>query len=65
MIFFKADAIFASSISEFRNLCPPIDRDVLRSSTGSTIFTSLIHNIASDGKFEQEHTSVLNLIFQH
>ena len=36
-----------------------------RSSTESTFYTSLVHNIASVGKFEQEHTSVLKLVFQH
>ena len=60
MIFSKADAIFAWSISKFGNLCPPIDCDVSRSS----ISTSLIHNRASVGKLEQEHTSVLKLVFQ-
>ena len=64
MILFKAGAIFASSISKLGNLCPPIDCDVLRSSTVSTISTSLIHSIASLGNCEQVHTSVLNLIFQ-
>ena len=54
MIFFKADVIFASRISKFGKLCPSIDRDVLRSSTESTISTSLIHNIASVEKLEQE-----------
>ena len=38
--------------------------EVLRSPTDSTIFTSLFHSIASVGKCEQVHTSVLNLIFQ-
>ena len=36
-----------------------------RSSTELAISTSLIHSIASVGNFEQEQTSVLNLIFQH
>ena len=64
MILFKADAIFASSISKLGNLCSKIDCDVLRSSTDSTISTSLIHCIASLGNCEQVRTSVLNLIFQ-
>ena len=54
MIFFKADVIFASSISKFGKLCPPTDRDVLKSPTESTISTALIHNIASVEKLEQE-----------
>ena len=37
MIFFRTEAIFASSISKFGNLRPPIDCDVFRSSTESTI----------------------------
>ena len=63
MIFFKSDAIFALNISKFGDLCPPIDCDDLNSSTDSTIFTSLITNIASVGKLEQEHTSVSKLGF--
>ena len=43
---------------------PLIEREDLRSSTDSTISTSLIHSIASVGNCEQIHTSVLNLIFQ-
>ena len=42
-----------------------MDREDFRSSTELTISTPVIHNLASVGKFEQEHTSVLNLIFQH
>ena len=37
---------------------------IFKSSTESTISTSLIHSIASVGNCEQIHTSVLNLIFQ-
>ena len=62
MIFFREEAIFASGISKFGNWCPRIDRDVLKSSSETTISTSLIHNIASVGKLEQEHTSVLKLV---
>ena len=36
-----------------------------KSSTESTISTSLIHNIASEGELEQALTWVLNLIFQN
>ena len=64
MIFFKADAIFTSSISKFGNLCPSVDCDVSRSSADPTISTSLIHDMASEGKLEQEHTSVLKPVFQ-
>ena len=66
MIFFRADAVFASSISKFGNRRPSIHCDVSRSSTDSTISTSLmtistslIHNVASVGKLEPEHISVL------
>ena len=38
---------------------------ILKSSTESTISTSLIHNIASEGGLEQALTWVLDLIFQH
>ena len=65
MILFKAEAILASSSSKFGKSFPAIDRDDLNSSTESTISTSLIHDIASEGKSEQELTWVLNLIFQH
>ena len=54
----KEDAICASSISKFWNSVPFIDRHDIKSSTESTISTSLIHNIVSDGW-------VLILIFQH
>ena len=58
MILFKAEAIHASSISKF-------GRDEFQSSTESTISTSLIHNIASEGESEQALTWDLNFIFQH
>ena len=68
MILFSAEAILASSTSKFGIEIPRIDdedlksHEDLRSSTDSTISTSLIHSIASVGNCE--HTSVLNLIFQ-
>ena len=65
MILFRAVAIFASSISMFGKSCPQTDRQDFNSSTESTISTSLIHNVASDGKSEQVVTWFLNLIFQH
>ena len=64
MIRFSADAIFASSTSKSGVRIPSIEHEDLRSSTDSTIFTSLIHSIASVGNCELVHTSVLNLIFQ-
>ena len=64
MILFNAEAILASSNSKFGPGVPVIEREDLRSSTESTISTSLIHSIASAGNCEQVHTSVLNLIFQ-
>ena len=65
MILSSAEAIFASSTSKSGPWIPLIEREDLRSSTESTISTSLIHNIASEGKSEQELTWVLNLIFQY
>ena len=50
MILFRAEAIFASSISKFWKSFPQTDREDFNSSKESTISTSLIHNIASDGK---------------
>ena len=44
----KEGAIFASSISKFGTRRPPVDCDVLRSSTDPTISTSVIHNTASE-----------------
>ena len=64
MILFNAEAILASSTSKFGIEIPRIDDEDLKSSTESTISTSLIHCIASVGNCEQVHTSVLNLIFQ-
>ena len=43
----------------------PIDCDDLRSSTDSTISTSLIHNVASEGELEQALTWVWDLTFHH
>ena len=53
MILFKAEAILASNISKFGKNFPAIDREDFKSSNESTISTSLIHNIASEGKSEQ------------
>ena len=64
MIRFSAEAIFASSTSKSGVRFPQIEHEDLKSSTESTISTSLIHCIASVGNCEQVHTSVLNLIFQ-
>ena len=64
MILFSAEAIFASSNSKSGPGVPLMERDDLRSSTDSTISTSLTHSTASVGNCEQAHTSVLNLIFQ-
>ena len=64
MILFSAEAILASSNSKSGPGVPLIEREDLRSSTDSTISTSLIHRLASVGNCEQVHTSVLNLIFQ-
>ena len=65
MILFSAEALLASSASKFGIEIHRIDDEDLKSSTESTISTSLIHCIASVGNCEQVHTSVLNLIFQH
>ena len=43
---------------------PLVDGEDIKSSTESTISTSLIQCMASVGNCEQVHTSVLNLIFQ-
>ena len=43
---------------------PLTKHEDIKSSTESTISTSLIQSIASAGNCEQVHTSVLNLIFQ-
>ena len=61
MILFKAEASVVSSISKFRKSLLSIDCEDSNSSTESTISTSLIHNIASEGKSEQ----FLNLTFQY
>ena len=65
MILFKAEAVFASSISKLWNFLPATDRDDFNSSIEPTISTSLIHTIASDRKSEQVVTWLLNLFFQH
>ena len=64
MILFSAEAIFASSTSKSGNGILRIDDEDLNSSTESANSTSLIQSIASVGKCEQVHSSVLNLIFQ-
>ena len=64
MILFRAEALFASSISKFGKFFPETDREDSNSSNESTISTSLIQNIASDGKSEQVVTCFLNRIFQ-
>ena len=61
MILFKADAILSSSCSKFGTSSPAIDCEDFYSFTESTISTSLDHNVASEGKLEQELTWVLNL----
>ena len=65
MILFKAEAILASNISNLGKFLPAIDREDFNSSTESTILSSWIHTIASDGQSEQVVTWFLNLIFQH
>ena len=65
VIFFSAEAILASSASNFGIEIPRVDDEDLNSSTESTNSTSLTYCIASVGNCEQVHTSVLNLIFQH
>ena len=64
MILFRAEATFASSISKFGKFLPASDRENFDSSTESTISTSLIHTMASEGKSEQGVTWFLNRIFQ-
>ena len=64
MILFSTEAILASSTSKFGIEKPRNDDKDFKSSTESTISTSLIHCKASVGNCEQVHTSVLNLIFQ-
>ena len=64
MILFSVEAILASSTSKFGIEIPRIDDEDFKSSTESTITTSLIHCIASVGNYEQVQTSVLNLTFQ-
>ena len=59
------EAILASSIFKFGKSLPAIGREDFHSSTESTISTSLIHNMASEGKSAQELNWVLNLVFQH
>ena len=66
MILCNAEAIFASNISKFGKFFPTSDiARIFISSNESTFSTSLIHNVASERKSEQELTWVLNLIFLH
>ena len=64
MILFRAEAIFASSISKFGKFCPEADREDFNSYDESTISTILIRTIASDGKSEHGVTWFLNHICQ-
>ena len=66
MILFSAEAINPriKYFTKFGIEIPRIDDEDFKSSTESTISTSLIQCIASVGNCEQVHTSVLNLIFQ-
>ena len=64
MILFSAEAILASSTSNFGIRIPLIDEEEIKSSTESTISTSLIQCTAAVRTCEQVHTSVLNRIFQ-
>ena len=63
-VVFLGEAILTSSNSKSGPGVPVMEREDLRSSTDSTISTSLFHSIASVRNCEQVHTSVLNLIFQ-
>ena len=65
MISFRAEVIFASSISKFGKSFPQTDREDFNSSKESTISPSVIHNKASDGKSEQVVSWFLNFIIQH
>ena len=58
------EAILASSTSKSGIRIPLTDDEDFKSSTESTISTSLIQCIASVRNHEQVHTSVLSLIFQ-
>ena len=58
MILFSAEAILASSTSEFGIEIPRVDEEDLNSFTESTISTSLIHCMASVGivnKYKPRH----------
>ena len=59
MIRFSAEATFASSTSKSGVRNPVMEHEDFRSSTDSTISTSLIHSIASVGNCEQVHASVI------
>ena len=51
MILFSAEAILVSSTSKFGIGIVLVDDEDIKSSTESTISISLIHSIASEGKF--------------
>ena len=57
MILLNAEAILASSTSKFGIGIPLVDDEDFKSSTESTISTSLIHCKASVGNCDQVHTS--------
>ena len=59
-----SEAIFASSISKFGKFFPEADREDFNFSNEPSISTSLIHNMASDGKSEQVVTWILNRVLQ-
>ena len=65
MILFKTEAFSQLTSQNLEKIFPAIDREDFNSSTESTISTSLIHSIASEGKSKQIVTWLLNLIFQH
>ena len=64
MILFNAEAILASSTSKFGIGIPRIDDEDLKSSTKSTISTSLILRTTSVENSEEVQTLVLTLTFQ-
>ena len=62
--FVQWEPILASSRSNSGPKVPFIEREDLRSSTYSTISTSSIQSIASEGNCELVHTTVLNMILK-
>ena len=63
MILFSAEAILASSTSKFGKSFRITDREDFSPSKESTISTSVIHDMAADGKSEPFETCVLNRVF--